>query len=206
MSGSTTSRAVGFSEANADFVTPFLAIGGDLSRDELTAWVQAGELVGSGITHVLDARCEADDLDLWAEKGGVEYHWDGIDDAGQRVPLEWFDRVAGWALAALQTPGARLLTHCHMGVNRGPSAGFAVLLALGWDPVDALDAIRAARPVAGIAYAEDALEWWLERNDANWFTRRRMRARVEQWRAQNPMDIEHVIVSIRNSDGVALGA
>ncbi|MEJ7774997.1 MAG: hypothetical protein WKF72_09340 [Nocardioidaceae bacterium] len=59
---------------------------------------------------------------------------------------------------ALQDPGTKVLLHCHMGINRGPSAGVAVLLATGWDPVDAFDAVRRARPIAHVAYAADALD------------------------------------------------
>ncbi|MDT9595024.1 hypothetical protein RDV89_18185 [Nocardioides zeae] len=203
---SQAARTTGPAAADVDLVTDFLAVGGDLAPDDLTAWVQATELVESGVSHVLDVRLEADDAALWAERGEVRYRWDGIDDAGQPVPGAWFDRVAAWALDALATPGARLLTHCHMGVNRGPSAGYAVLLTLGWDPVDALAAIRAARPVAGIAYAEDALEWWLDRTDAGWFARRRHRARVQEWRAEHPLDVERVIRRIRAGAPLALGA
>ena len=85
-----------------------------------------------------------------------------MDDAGQRVPGEWFDVAVDWALAAIEG-GGTVLTHCHMGVNRGPSLGFAVLLEQGWDPIEALDAIRTARPIAWVAYAEDALRWHHER-------------------------------------------
>lgn len=34
-------------------------------------------------------------------------------------------------------------------------------LWIGWDPIEAQDAIRRARPIACVAYAEDALDWWL---------------------------------------------
>jgi hypothetical protein len=34
---------------------------------------------------------------------------------------------------------------------------FRILLELGWDPIEALDAIREARPIADIGYATDAL-------------------------------------------------
>ena len=68
----------------------------------------------------------------------VTYLHHGMDDAGQRVPAEWFDVAVGFALDALSEPGTKVLTHCHMGINRGPSLGFAVLLALGWDPVGAI--------------------------------------------------------------------
>ena len=82
------------------------------------------------------------------------------------MPGEWFEDLTAWAVDALDDPDARLLVHCHMGVNRGPSAAFAILLALGWDPFDALDAIRDARPIAYIAYAEDVLAWHHDRHGA----------------------------------------
>ena len=77
-------------------------------------------------------------------------------------PGEWFDVAVDWSVAAIEG-GGTVLTHCHMGVNRGPSLGFAVLLEQGWDPIEALDAIRTARPIAWVAYAEDALRWHHER-------------------------------------------
>ena len=44
-----------------------------------------------------------------------------------------------------------------MGINRGPSLGFAILLHWGWDPNEAITAIRDARPIANVWYAVDAL-------------------------------------------------
>ncbi|WP_156391567.1 MULTISPECIES: hypothetical protein [unclassified Nocardioides] len=84
-----------------------------------------------------------------------------------------------------------------MGINRGPSAGYAVLLGLGWDPVEALAAIRAARPTANIWYAEDALAWHFERTGATRAERATVLARVAQWRAENPLDVVRIIRSIR---------
>ena len=94
-----------------------------------------------------------------------------------------------YAVDALEA-GGTVLTHCHMGINRGPSLGFAVLLALGWDAVDALDAIRRVRPIAYIAYAEDALRWHHQEDpDA---LERDLR-RLEQWRREHDLDVESVI-------------
>lgn len=179
--------------ADVDTVTDTLLVGGGLDLDEVRALAQADELAAAGITHVLDARAEAGDADVWGAFAGVTYRWDGIEDAGQVVGHDWFDAVAAFARAALAVPGARLLTHCHLGVNRGPSAGYAVLLDQGWDPVDALEAIRGARPVAAVAYAEDALDWHLARRGAGWFERRRTRARVEEWRRDHPLDVPGVV-------------
>ena len=63
------------------------------------------------------------------------------------------------ALQSLADPDRTVMVHCHMGVNRGPSMAFAAMIATGWDPVEALTAIRAARPVAVVLYAEDAVRW-----------------------------------------------
>ena len=126
----------------------------------------------------------------------VTYRWDGIDDAGQTVPAEWFDGIVDWAREAI-AQGAVVLTHCHMGINRGPSAGYAVLLGLGWDPVDALAAIRSARPIANIWYAEDALSWHFARTGATLAERRIVLTRVRKWRGENPLDVLRIIRSIR---------
>lgn len=182
--------------ANAQFVTDFLAVGGDLAYDDDRAVQQTVELVLAGVTHVLDVRQEADDTDWWGAVCEVDYLWAGIDDAGQRVPASWFESITSWATDAIERGGV-VLTHCHMGINRGPSAGYAVLLRLGWDPVEALAAIRAARPIANVWYAEDALEWHLARSGAVAGERERTLARVATWRRENPLDVVRIIRSIR---------
>jgi len=187
--------------ANAHFVTSFLAVGGDLAYDDALAVQQSVELVvDGGVTHILDVRQEADDSAWWASVDGISYLWAGIDDAGQRVPAVWFDHITRWALDAIADGGV-VLTHCHMGINRGPSAGYAALLALGWDPVDALAAIRAARPIANVWYAEDALAWHLDRVGADAGERRTTYARVARWREENPLDVVRIIRRIRAEEG-----
>jgi len=184
--------------ANAHWVTDFLAVGGDLDLyDDDLAARQAFDLMSAGVTHVLDVREECDDAALWSLFPEVTYYWDGIDDAGQEVPDEWFERIVGWALSALARPGSRLLTHCHMGINRGPSAGYAVLLGLGWDPVAAIDAIRSARPDANVWYAEDALRWHHHRSGADQEQSNADRARLAAWRDEHPLDVVRVIAQRR---------
>jgi dual specificity phosphatase 3 len=181
-----------FQSANADFVTDYLVVGGDLDHRLEDAVMQATELVErAGVTHVLDVRLEAQE-DLWAFVGDTTYFWDGIDDAGQIVPAEWFERVTGWANRAIDAQGT-VFAHCHMGINRGPSAGFAILLRRGWDPVDAIAAIRTARPQAFVAYAEDALEWSFDRNAMSPAERQRIRAELLAWRNAHPMDVRRAI-------------
>ncbi|MDP9182758.1 MAG: hypothetical protein M3P04_08305 [Actinomycetota bacterium] len=176
--------------ANLDFVTPRLAVGGDLSArsmSELSLLVR--DYAELGITHVVDCRLEWDDTELHTKwLPWTSYLHQGMDDAGQRVPAAWFDAAIDWIDAA--GPNAVVLTHCHMGINRGPSLGFAVLLHQGWDPLDAIAAIRAARPVANVWYAPDAIVWHHGRHDTDPTDDLR---RLKQWREENPLDVVRII-------------
>lgn len=183
--------------ANAQFVTERLAVGGDLPFDNAVAAIHVVDLLRAGVTHVLDVRLEINDSQLWSYVPQVTYLWDGIDDRGQRIPAEWFDGVVDWCLEALEDPAAKVLTHCHMGINRGPSAGYAVLLGLGWDPVEAIDAIRRVRPIANVWYAEDALRWHHRRVGASKQQRRADRRRLAAWREANPLDLVRIIAQKR---------
>jgi dual specificity phosphatase 3 len=184
--------------ANLSFVTPNLAIGGDISQKEGRAAEQLADLGRLGVTHVVDCRGEWNDALLFRScLPDIDYLHHGMDDAGQRVPMAWFETAITWIEAA--GPDAVVLTHCHMGINRGPSLGFAVLLSQGWDPVDAISAIRAARPIANVWYADDALRW---------HHARRMRsarddlARLAAWRAANPLDVVRIIREQRASEAI----
>ncbi len=180
--------------ADAAFVTSRLLVGGDLhTRDTELAGRQLGELVAVGVTHVVDARVEWSD-ESWVARSapGIAYLHHGMDDAGQLVPSAWFDVGVSWALTAIEQ-GGTVLTHCHMGINRGPSLGFAVLLAQGWDAVDALDAIRRARPIAWVAYAEDALRWHHGRTGGGQRALAHDRRRLRRWRRDNELDLSAVI-------------
>ncbi|WP_162529693.1 dual specificity protein phosphatase family protein [Nocardioides caldifontis] len=184
-----------FRRANASFVTPYLAVGGDL--DTLAHDVAVGqldELRSAGISHVIDVRVEWSDEEWVRERhADVEYLHLGIDDAGQRVPDEWFDTGVSFAREAVESGGV-VLAHCHMGINRGPSMGFAILLASGWDAREALDAIHAARPIAFVAYAEDALRW--HHGDGSSDLAADLE-RVRQWRQDNDLDLGRVLRAMR---------
>lgn len=187
--------------ADAGFVTAQLLVGGDLdTNDAELAAAQLRELIGAGLTHVVDARIEWSDEQWVAEMAPeVAYLHHGMDDAGQRVPAEWFETGVSWAIEAIRA-GGTVLTHCHMGINRGPSLGFAVLLAQGWAPIEALDAIRAARPIAWVAYAEDALRWHHETKRSPRGAFEQDRQRLRQWRADNELDLAAVI-RLKRSQG-----
>lgn len=179
--------------ANAHFVTPQLLIGGDLSFDQSMAAGQLKELVDAGVTHIVDVRVEANDAELVANLAPqVGYFHHGIDDAGQRVASDFFDTTVGYAADAMEAGGI-VLAHCHMGINRGPSLGFAILLHQGWDPVDALTAIREARQIAYIDYAGDALVWHHERHGNGMVALWRDLERVNEWRRTYQLDVVEVI-------------
>ena len=132
------------STANADFVTPQLAVGGDLDRRALAALEQLLELAEAGMTHIVDVRLEANDEDF---------------------------------------------------VQRFAAA--AVLLGQGWDAVEALSAIRGARPIAYIDYADDALAWYHARVGGDSADLLRDVRRVAQWRRDNYLDASTVIRQVR---------
>jgi hypothetical protein len=85
-----------------------------------------------------------------------------------------------------------------MGVHRGPSAAYAILLDQGWHHLDALRAIREARPIAGIIYAPDAAEWFTNREVGSLSAALERRREVEDWLDRNPLDLGWVIGSIGN--------
>jgi len=159
-----------------------IVISGDLDEDEDRAVAQLRTWTDAGITHILDTRSEWSDADLVADNApDVVYGWIGADDAGLPQSDEWFDAGVAFAKEALDDPEAVLLIHCHMGINRGPSMAYRVLLERFWDAIDALDAIRDARPIADIAYASDALDHYHRTHDIPAEMRTEDRNRFEAW-------------------------
>ncbi|GAB3862585.1 hypothetical protein GCM10028801_28340 [Nocardioides maradonensis] len=188
--------------ANISRVATNLWIGGDLeTRSSTLARLQLADLQHVGITGIVDCRIEWSDQELVArEAPEIVYRWLGVDDAGQQVPDGWFEAGTQQIREWLED-GRTVLAHCHMGINRGPSMGYAAMLATGWDPIDALDHVREARPVAYVGYAEDALDWWLRKTGAGATERRAWRRRLGSWRRENHLDVARVIRMVRHGEG-----
>jgi len=187
--------------ANADFVTDRLAVGGDLSPNFRQARAQLDELLAAGITHIVDLREEWSDEGLvrtWAPQ--VRYLQHRVADAGQKIGPDWFAGLVEWVDEALADDSAKVLVHCHMGVNRAPSAMLALLLAQGMGLRPALDAIRTVRPVAVIDYARSALDWYLDSTGADSRQRRNARRTLARWRQANHLDVYQVIRAIRDTE------
>lgn len=172
--------------ANATQLTEQLWIGGELDQhDHTVAVAQLDELTGAGIDTVIDCRMECDDLDWVTEaKPKVSYLSIGVEDAGCIMPDEWFDEGVTFALDE-SSKGGVVLVHCQAGINRGPSMGFLILVTQGWDAIDALDLIRKRRPIARIAYAEQAIDWWLESTGATDDEGIVQIRRIKKWRVDN---------------------
>lgn len=115
------------------------------------------QLLNEGVTHVIDAMSEADDLRLLKNHPKVTYIWDGaLDDGVHPKPVEWFEKAINFALEALVKPGTIIYTHCAAGVNRGPSLTYAIMRAIGYSGAEAYLKIKERRPQAMMAYANDA--------------------------------------------------
>ena len=175
---------------------------GDLPHSDTAAAEQLDEWVDEGITSIVDVRIEWNDASRVKRlHPHLHYIWNGVDDAGGDQANEWFDDVVEEVLSHLEAAGesAKVVFHCHMGINRGPSMAFAVLLALGWEPIAALDAIRTVRPIAAAIYADSALRWWHDRRGS---TEDELDADLEKlfvWQMDNRIqsDMQWIISRIR---------
>lgn len=139
-----------------DFIHPRLAVGG-----EARSVRDFRNIARAGITHVIDARQEWNDV-LNYNAHGIEALWLGVDDDGDAKPDWWYENIVAYAKKVLDVEGSKLLTHCAMGINRGPSVMYVVLRAvLGYNAEDAYQMIVSARPEAYILYSTDA-DLWIE--------------------------------------------
>ena len=172
--------------ANASQLTDQLWIGGELARGNRTrATKQLNELTDAGINSIIDCRIEWDDMDWVTEaKAQIDYLSIGVEDAGFLMPDEWW--VEGTTYALDQISDHRVvLSHCQAGINRGPSMGFAILIAQEWDPIEALNLIKDRRPIARIAYAEQAMFWWMQSMGAPDDDALAQVRRIMRWRKDN---------------------
>ena len=132
-----------------------LWVGGDVHPSE---GIGGRQFVGAellGIDAIIDVRQEWSDEELckeWAPT--IAYYHIPTDDHGGDLLPEWWIDVLAAARPHIEA-NETVFIHCHMGVNRGPSGGFAILSELlGYSFIDAYDAIRQARPQAHVIYAE----------------------------------------------------
>lgn len=182
-------------------VVPWLAISGDLSPSRNLAEAQLTEWVEQGVTDIVDVREEWSDEKLVAELvPQLRYHHLGTHDNGTGQSVEWFADGIQVLHEVLAHEGAKVMVHCHMGVNRGPSMAFAFLLDQGWDSDSALVALREVRPIAAILYATDAVTAHHELRRSPAAKRLADTLAVSRWMRENDMNVSHVIHRIRQAE------
>ena len=163
-------RPIPIHPADITWLTDDVATGGDFDYHPKVAAAQLDDLISQGVALVIDTRIEADDAEIWDRISGVKYvHLPQDDFQGYHIDATHFDAAVELARAA-KAEGGKVFVHCHMGINRGPSTAFAILLDQGMEPTEAFDLIRAKRPIAAVYYAEDALRADLARRDTGWNT------------------------------------
>lgn len=153
----------------------------DLQRSRVVIW---SYIVASRRGQLVESRIVELDRPTWPDSSGFQVLQAGTHDGGLTKPAGWFAFFVPWALAVLDEPNQRLLVHCAMGSNRGPSGAFAILLMLGWTPGRALQSIQAQRPYAQIRYAEEACLWFHSVTAAPLAQRSADYAAISQWRTQ----------------------
>ena len=178
-----------------------LYVCGDLPSDSEGFRRVLGEWLEAGITHIVDVRSEWSDADRVADAApDLTYTWLGTHDDGGIQEAAWFDAGVDAITMGLGDPTARVLVHCHMGVNRAPSLAFAAMIELGRGVEEALDAIRSARPIAAIAYAADAARWFGERRSMDGESVQTACDRTRAWLAANPVATGWIISRIREAE------
>jgi dual specificity phosphatase 3 len=181
-----------------------LIVSGDLPADPSDALDHLAGWQAANVTHVLDCRGEWSDETLVATFApDMAYCWVGTDDRGLGQPDEFWDAGAAFGREAAADTNSRLLVHCHMGINRGPSMAFRILLDRGWDEVDALDAIRSVRPIAAIIYADSAFDHHARLAGLPTEHHRDGLGRITDWHRRNPIDLNWVISQVRLGKDVA---
>ena len=182
-------------------ITPWLALSGDLDTTVASnAERQLTEWVDNGVTHIVDLRGEWNDDEFVAEYSPlVAYHWLGTHDSGGHQTDEWYEDGLEVYRSVRAADGCAMV-HCHMGINRGPSMGFRWLLEAGIDPVEALDLIRGARPIAGIIYADSALDHFHRTTGVDSAVAAVQREEVREWFRNDTVDVSWVISRVRQAE------
>jgi len=181
------------------FVTDQLVVTGDLHARRDLAEKQLDDWSSAGVTHIVDVREEWSDAALVNDRHPeITYLHRPTHDNGGRQDDDWFTSGVDAIVDAIRADNYNtVVVHCHMGVNRAPSLAFAALLDMGWSVKPALNAIRSARPIAGILYAEQAVAWFARRQQIANIDHIELRRRVREWLTANPVDTNWVISRIR---------
>ena len=70
-----------------------------------------------------------------------------VDTPGLVIPIRFLIRGVRAALETIQK-GGKVYAHCHRGRHRGVAMGASILIALGYEPDEAIQLIKLRRPIA----------------------------------------------------------
>ena len=70
-----------------------------------------------------------------------------VDTPGLVIPIRFLIRGVRAALETIHA-GGKVYAHCQKGRHRGVAMGASILIALGYDPDQAMELIKVQRPVA----------------------------------------------------------
>lgn len=184
------------------WVTTQLIVTGDLHPDRTLAAAQLQHWADLGVTHIADVREEWSDETFVSQlQPAMTYLHLPTHDNGGHQDDNWFSTSVSHITDIIRASDTNVVVlHCHMGVNRAPSLALAVLLELGWSVTGALSAIREARPIAGILYAEQAVDWSARHRGLPDEIRRRDREAARRWLAEHPVNVAWIISRIRRAE------
>jgi protein tyrosine phosphatase (PTP) superfamily phosphohydrolase (DUF442 family) len=78
----------------------------------------------------------------------MEFLWlPTVDIPALVIPIRFLMRGVRAALETIQK-GGKVYAHCQKGRHRGPAMGASILIALGYDPDEAIELIKLQRPIA----------------------------------------------------------
>jgi len=187
------------------WVTTQLIVTGDLHPDRTLAAAQLQHWADLGVTHIADVREEWSDETFVSQlQPTMTYLHLPTHDNGGHQDDHWFSSSVSHITDIIRANETNVVVlHCHMGVNRAPSLALAVLLELGWSVTGALSAIREARPIAGILYAEQAVDWFTRHRGFPDEFRQSNREAARQWLADHPVNVAWIISRIRRAEQAA---
>ena len=151
---------------NFDWVDEWLAVGGSFPMEAAEQLARR-----EGIGAVVDLRVERCDDEAVLRVHGVEFLHLPTKDCCAVAPRMLDDGVT-WARGHLDA-GRRVLIHCEHGIGRSALLGLCTLVAGGVAPLDAMNRLKTARPVAapGAEQIEAFRSWvlgWKQQIGARW--------------------------------------
>jgi protein-tyrosine phosphatase len=151
---------------NFDWIDDRLAVGGSFPMEAAEQLARQ-----EGIRAVVDLRIECRDDEALLRVHGLELLHLPTQDCCAIAPWMIDDGVA-WVRSRLDA-GTRVLIHCEHGIGRSALLALCTLVAGGAEPLDAMNRLKAGRPVAcpGTEQIEAFRSWvhrWKQRSGARW--------------------------------------